>query len=196
MRRRANPKHDGSATRGEARMAKYLDHLRKVRERGLNARAELKRLTGKGRVDHAEPVLKAEKTETQLSHPGHYAPEVSSDDKFINAQVEEIDGTMADIRDRLKHLDTDSDDDEALAQELSAELVSLNNQKKALNATKGKTTVVATNPGGRRRVSRGRCPLRGGRAGKKAYAKALRRLCWNLRVLADMLPTRRRRSRR
>lgn len=192
MRRRSNPKHDGTATRGETRMAKYLDHLRKVRERGLNARAELKRLTGKGRVDHSEPVLKAEKTETQLAHPGHYAPELSSDEKFIQAQVEEIDGTMADVRDRLKHLDTDSDEDEALAQELSAELVSLNKQKKELLATKGTTAIVATNPGGRRRVRRGRRPLRGGRAGKRAYARALRRLCWHLDALSKLLPTRRR----
>ncbi len=159
----SNPTRTGEPTRGEKRKGKFLDHLRALRERGKAAEQELKRLTGRGR-DTSAPVLVSDKTETQLAHPGHYAAELTADQQFIKAQIDEIDHTMADVRDQIRGL---SDADEDLADELSAQLVKLGKQKAAL-----KTPLVATNP-------RRRCVL--GSQGKRAYGRALRRWCHALR---------------
>jgi chromosome segregation ATPase len=158
-----NPTRTGEPTRGEKRKTKFLDHLRALRERGKKAEQELKRLTGRGR-DTSAPVLTADKTETQLAHPGHYAAELTADQQFLKAQVDEIDRTMADVRDQIRGL---GDADEALADELSDQLVKLAKQRAALKAP-----IVATNP-------RRRCVL--GSRGKRAYSRALRRWCHTLR---------------
>jgi hypothetical protein len=176
-----NPKADGSPTRGELRKVKFHDHLRAIREKGKAAEKELKRLTGYGRST-GEPVLKAEKTETQEAHPGHYAPALSEEAKFAQGQVENIDRLMAEIRDQMKDL---TDDDEALADELSDKLIALGAQKKAL-----KEAVTATNP--RRR---GPC-FTGGRRSMHQYAGALRDLAAAVHRLGYALSGSQRRNHR
>ena len=157
-----NPTRMGAPTRGEMRKVKFLDYLRAVREKGKKAEMQLKRLTGKGKID-LPPALRADKTETQLEHPGHYAAELTADQKFLRARIDEIEGTMADIREQMRDL---GDDDEALADELTAQLVKLGRQKAAL-----REPAVATNPR-RRRVL--------GSLRKRAYTQALRQWCGTL----------------
>lgn len=154
-----NPTRTGAPTRGEMRKVKFLDYLRSVREKGKKAEMQLKRLTGKGKID-LPPVLRADKTETQLEHPGHYAAELTSDQKFKQARIDEIENTMADIREQMRGL---GDDDETLADELTAQLMKLGKQKAAL-----REPAVATNPR-RRRVL--------GSLQKRAYTRALRQWC-------------------
>ncbi len=131
MRESRNPKRDGTPTRGERRTDKYKDHLRALRDRGQKAADALNKLLGRGAaapVGHAEPVFKAPKTETQEAHPGHYAPELSSEQKVMREQLASVNALMADIRDQLREIG----DDETLADGLSEQLIKLGKQRKAL----------------------------------------------------------------
>jgi hypothetical protein len=170
---RANPKRDGTPTRGEKRKDKYKDHLRALRERGAKAADELNKLLGRGaHRSHAEPALKAPTTQTQLEHPGHYAAEESSDQKFAKEQLSQVEALMTDVRSQMKDL---GDEDEALADELSDQLIKLGSQRKALQErAKG---AVMTNP--RRRNPRYASPSRYRKmnsAAKARYRRALRQL--------------------
>ncbi len=143
MKRAArNPKRDGTPTRGERRGDKYKDHLRKIREKGQKAAIELNKLLGRGAaasVGHAEPSFKAPRTETQEAHPGHYAPELTSEQRAMREQLANVNALMGDIRDQLQALG----DDETLADGLSEQLIKLGKQRKMLMEA---ATPVATNP--------------------------------------------------
>ena len=145
-----NPKRDGSPTRGEMRKSKHVDYLRSIRQRGRDAEASIKRLTGRGR---GEVVLRAEKTETQEAHPGHYATAPAPENTQRLAAIEAVEREMAAIRDQMQDLE---DDDEALADQLSERLVDLSEKRKRL-----REGLVATNPG----RHRGRNEWRGSRDG-------------------------------
>ncbi len=171
-----NPKRDGTPTRGEKRKDKYKDRLREIRDRGQKAADELNRLLGRGAaapVGHAEPALKAPRTETQLAHPGHFAAEESSEQKFAREQIANINALMADLRDQLRELG----DDESLADGLSEQLVKLGKQKKALQDIAGQ---VMTNP--RRYTSPARY-RRMSMPQRARYREALRRLRSSIRSL-------------
>lgn len=185
-RYRRNPKRDGSPTRGEKRKDKYKDYLRSLRERGDKAAAELNKLLGRGvHKAHAEPALKAATTETQLEHPGHYAAEQTSDQKFAQESLSQVEALMADVRSQMQEL---GDDDEALADELSDQLVKLGDQRRALQA-RVKGTPAMSNPG--RRYGRGRNPRytsparyrRMSTDQRRRYREALRRLRATVRSL-------------
>lgn len=168
-----NPKRDGTPTRGEKRKEKYKDYLRSIRAKGEKASAELNKLLGRGvHKPHGEAVLKAPRTDTQEAHPGHYAAELTSDQKFAQESASQIEATMADIRSQMRELE---DDDEQLADELSDRLIKLGDQKRALLAKV--SAPVATNP--RRRNPRYTSPARYRRmstAQRKRYREALRQL--------------------
>lgn len=166
---RSNPKRDGTPTRGERRGDKYKDHLRKIRERGQKAAEELNKLLGResaAPVGHAEPAFKAPKTETQEAHPGHYAAELSSEQKAMREQLASVNALMGDIRDQLR----DIGDDETLADGLSEQLIKLGKQRKALMDL---ATPAQTNP--RRRAGMFRL-RRFHPARIAAYRRALREL--------------------
>jgi hypothetical protein len=175
-RSRSNPKRDGSPTRGEMRKDKYKDRLRQIRDRGQKAADELNKLLGRGAaasVGHAEPALRAPKTDTQLAHPGHFAAEESSEQKFAREQIANINALMGDLRDQLRELG----DDESLADGLSEQLVKLGKQKKALQDVAGQ---VMTNP--RRYTSPARY-RRMSVAQRARYRNALRMLRSSIRSL-------------
>lgn len=172
---RRNPKRDGTPTRGEVRAGRYKDHLRALRERGAKAADELNKLLGRGaHRPHAEPALKAPTTQTQLEHPGHYAAEESSDQKFAKEQLSQVESLMTDVRSQMKDL---TDADEALADELSGQLIKLGAQRRALQE-RAKGAPAMSNPR-RGRNPRYTSPARYRKmntAAKARYRRALRLL--------------------
>jgi hypothetical protein len=174
---RMNPKRDGTPTRGERRASKYKDHLRSIRERGQKAGQELRRLLGRSTT----PVLTAEKTETQLAHPPHYAADMSTDQRYAQEQIGRLDAILADLREQMRAL-PDDDASEELAEGLSAEIAKVAGQRKALMDTSG--LQPARNPGRPSHSRRRRNQVRWNPAAKVAYRRALlhygqaiRRLC-------------------
>jgi hypothetical protein len=166
---RRNPKRDGTPTRGERKAGRYKDHLRAIRQRGEHAAQELRRLLGRST---GPAVLTAEKTETQRAHPGHYAPEMSSDQRFVQEQVGRIDATMAEVRDRIRGL---GDADEELADQLSGQMAALAKQRKALLAGSGLTEGARSNPGRSPRARRHAPRFRP--AARVSYRRALLHYC-------------------
>ena len=130
-------------------------------------------------------MLTAEKTETQLAHPGHYAADMTTDQRYAQEQIGRLDAILADLRGQMREL-PDDDASEALAEGLSAEIAKVAGQRKALMETSG--LQPARNPGrssrSHGRSGRRRKQVRWNPAAKVAYRRALlhygqaiRRLC-------------------
>lgn len=188
-RPRANPKRDGTATRGEKRRANYLLHLESLVTRGEEMKAKLKLVKkapiGKKTPHHyVEPSpLRAEiRAEAMVPAQAQVDAIQHSEDSEFAEQMRMLNGAHGRLQQVLR--DKGEAISDAEHEQLINEISSIAKQKKALRAKYDKSAAVpatASNPGRRRhRWARTHHLI-----GLRSYTEALRRYNHTLERICD-----------